>query len=251
METALNTSSNSAEKQWQRFENKIDLILEKTGQYDGPRSQNATYAVHHSGNPGQPTNQCVTKTTTSRASTAINQQSGSVAAVHFQEDFFCPCPGNCDCNCHLRSRIWRRSPPVLQGVIGFLALHYSGLALLKPACSSEKCNSYSSKVFKATYCLPRWLLMKAAHVWMQSGPFNAPTVALTLQRRTQEFAENSIYHLAERGDLSGVEQLIRSRLACPTDAADSNGYTALHVSIPKTSVHTCSVDLVLEVHRQE
>jgi hypothetical protein len=232
METALNSFSTSAEKQWQSFDNKIDLILEKVTQHDSIRSQNASLTVLHSESPGQPTNKCVKETTAGTASTVINQQSGYIAAVHLQEDMFCPCPGDCNCTCHLRSRTWRRSPPILQSVIGILSLHYSGLALLKPACNSENCNSYSSKVFKATYCLPRWLLMKAAHVWMQSGPFGAPVVGLTLQRRTQEFAENSIYHLTERGDLSGVEQLIRSRLACPTDAADSNGYTALHVRIP-------------------
>jgi len=68
-------------------------------------------------------------------------------------------------------------------------------------------------------------------------------VGLTLQRRTQEFAENSIYRLAERGDVSGIESLIRSGRACSTDAADSNGYTALHVSIALGSLTLPSLTL--------
>lgn len=209
---------------------KLDLILEKTTRNEREGSQ-----------PFSTRNQCTgheqtTNTSTSTinpairiASVEVDRQSDSIVAIQFQENLFRRCTDDCNCICHLRSRTWRRSSLLLQSAIGFLTLHYNGLMLLRPVCSSIHCKNFSSKTFKVTFCFPRWLLMKAAHVLMQSGPFGSPAVSLTLQRRTQEFAENSIYRLAESGNLEGVISAIMSRIADPTDAADSNGYTALHV----------------------
>jgi hypothetical protein len=73
--------------------------------------------------------------------------------------------------------------------------------------------------------------MAAAQVIMQGGPFGLTSMDLTLQRRTQEFTENSVYRLAENGDFEGVEKAMMSHKGLPADAADSNGYTALHIRI--------------------
>ena len=226
----MNTSSISAEEDRKTNGSKLDLIIENTTRDKREGPQCCSTKDHYVGH-GQTTN---TSTSTINpairiASFEVDRQSDSIATIQFQENFFRQCDDDCDCICHLRSRTWRRSSLLLQSAIGFLSLHYNGLALLRPLCSSTRCNNFSSKTFKVTFCFPRWLLMKAAHVLMQSTPFGSPSVALTLQRRTQEFAENSIYRLAESGNLEGVMKAITSRIVNPTDAADSNGYTALHV----------------------
>jgi hypothetical protein len=94
---------------------------------------------------------------------------------------------------------WRRSPLAFRYAIGLFSLHYNGVRLQQPACNSVHCRNFSFKTFKIIYCLPRWLLVAAAQVIMQSGLFGLTNMDLTLQRRTQKFTENSIYRLAENG----------------------------------------------------
>jgi len=118
---------------------------------------------------------------------------------------------------------------VIRNIVGFLFLHYSSLRILEPACTTSDCRSYSAGVFKITLCLPRWFLLKAAHFAAKISPHGDPTAGLTIQRRTPEFATDSIYHLSQRNNIAGIEYLLKFRMASPNDADDLNGCTPLHV----------------------
>lgn len=63
--------------------------------------------------------------------------------------------------------------------------------------------------------------------------YGEPSLMLVIQRRIEEFAEQSIYHPAERGNIVAMEELFIMRIALPNDVADLNGATALHVSDPR------------------
>ena len=157
--------------------------------------------------------------------------------LQFQERTSMPCNDHCDCVCHLRDRSWWRSPLILRNVIGFFFFNYSSLWILKPACKSPRCRSYSTRVFKATFCLPRWFLTRAAHLIARMNPYGDPSVALTIQKRTLESILNSIYHLSQQGNVTGIEDLFKMRMASPNDD-DQNGCTALNVS---TSRYVCAL----------
>lgn len=167
---------------------------------------------------------------TVRQASLEGQHHNNIMTFQFQEGTPVYCDDLCDCICHLRNRSWWRSPLILRNVVGFFSLNYSSLWILKPACTSARCRSYSTRVFKATFCLPRWFLAKAAHVAARMTPHGDPYIALTIQRRTAEFTEDSIFELSLRGDVAGIENLIKRRIASPNDAGDHSGCTALHVS---------------------
>ena len=153
-----------------------------------------------------------------------------MASFQFQQRTRDICDDSCDCICHLRDRSWWRSPLVLRNVVGFFFLGYTGFSLLKPACSSINCKSFSSsRAFKVTYCVPRWLLSKAVHMAMGMTTFGDPQLFLTLQARTNEFSPNSLYHLAQRNNIRGIESVLNRRMASPNDADQRTGSTALHV----------------------
>ena len=159
-----------------------------------------------------------------------SQGDATIATLQFQQRTLEICEDSCDCICHLRDRSWWRSPLILKNVVGFLFLGYSGLAFLKPTCSSTGCRSHSSRVFKATYCVPRWLLAKAVHMATRMTPYGDPLFILTVQTRTDEFAPNSIYHLAQRNNIKGIDDMLEKRMASPNDADRRTGFTSLHVS---------------------
>ena len=154
----------------------------------------------------------------------------TVATLQFQPRTQEFCEDTCNCICHLRDRSWWRSPLILRNVVGFFFLGYSGLSFLKPACDSIGCRNYSSQRFKVTYCVPRWLLAKAIHVATRMTPYGDPFLTLTIQARTDEFAPNSIYHLAGRNNIKGIEEMLERRIASPNDADHRAGVTPLHVS---------------------
>ena len=154
----------------------------------------------------------------------------TVATLQFQPRTQEFCEDTCNCICHLRHRSWWRSPLILRNVVGFFFLGYSGLSFLKPACDSIGCRNYSSQRFKVTYCVPRWLLAKAIHVATRMTPYGDPFLTLTIQARTDEFAPNSIYHLAQRNNIKGIEEMLKRRMASPNDADHKGGVTPLHVS---------------------
>ena len=158
-----------------------------------------------------------------------SQRDAKIATLQFQQRTLEICEDSCDCICHLRDRSWWRSPLILRNVVGFLFLGYSGLSFLKPACSSIGCRSQSSRAFKATYCVPRWLLAKAVHMATRMNPYGDPLFTLTVQARTDEFAPNSIYHLAQRNNVKGIEVMLEKRMASPNDADQRTGVTSLHV----------------------
>ena len=152
------------------------------------------------------------------------------ATFRFQQRTPDICDDSCDCICHVRDKSWWRSPLILRNVVGFFFLGYTGLSLLKPQCSSENCKSFaSSRAFKVTYCVPRWLLSKAVHMAMGMTPFGDPRLFLTIQTRTDEFAPNSLYHLAQRNNIKGIKRVFDRRMASPNDADQRTGSTALHV----------------------
>lgn len=153
-----------------------------------------------------------------------------MASFQFQQRTPDICDDSCNCICHLRDRSWWRSPLVLKIVVGFFFLGYTGFSLLKPACSSMNCKSSSSiRPLKVTYCVPRWLLSKAIHIALGMTPFGDPLLFLTLQARTNEFSSNSLYHLAQRNNVKGIESVLDRRMASPNDADQRTGFTALHV----------------------
>ena len=153
-----------------------------------------------------------------------------VATLQFQPRALEVCEDSCNCICHLRDRSWWRSPVILRNVVGLFFLGYSGLSFLKPACNSIGCRSHSSQRFKVTYCVPQWLLAKAVHVATRMTPYGDILLTLTIQARTDEFAFNSIYHLAQRNNIKGIEKLLERRMASPNDADQRSGVTPLHVS---------------------
>jgi hypothetical protein len=70
---------------------------------------------------------------------------------------------------------------------------------------------------------------------MHVNRFGEPSFLLLVQRRTEEFEEQSIYHLAQSGDVSAIAKSLRLGRALPNDAADLTGATALHVSTYRRS----------------
>ena len=154
----------------------------------------------------------------------------TVATLQFQPRTLGICEDSCNCICHLRDRSWWRSPLILRNVVGFFFLGYCGLSFLKPACNSIGCRSHSNQRFKVTYCVPRWLLAKAVHVATRMTPYGDIFLTLTIQARTDEFAFNSIYHLAQRNNIKGIEKVLERRMASPNDADQRTGVTPLHVS---------------------
>ena len=157
-----------------------------------------------------------------------NQSNDDTIAIQFQKRGTTYCNEECDCICHLRSRHWWRSPAVIKNIVGFLFLHYTSLSILEPACTTPSCRNYSTRILKITFCLPKWFLLKAAHFAAKISPHGDPTAGLTIQRRTPEFATDSIYHLSERNNIAGLQHILRSRMASPNDADDLNGCTSLH-----------------------
>ena len=158
------------------------------------------------------------------------QQRDEIVTFEFQERTSARCDDGCRCFCHLRYRPWWKSPMILRNLIGFFFLSYSSVWIFSPACTSRSCNSHSTRAFKATFCLPRWFLVRAAHIAANMSSYGDPSVGLTLQKRTPEFAVDSIYHLAGGGNIVGIEQLLKEGRASPIDADDLSGRTALHVS---------------------
>lgn len=158
-------------------------------------------------------------------------QRDDIVTFQFQERTSASCEDDCNCACHLRYRSWLKSPVLLKNLIGFFFLNYSSVWIFRPACTSRSCNSRSTRAFKATFCVPYWFLARAAHIGAKMNQYGDPSVGLTLQRRTPEFAVDSIYHISARGDIAGIELLLKRGEASPIDADDLNGRTALHVRI--------------------
>ena len=154
----------------------------------------------------------------------------TIATLQFRPRTPDLCEDSCNCICHLRDRSWWRSPLVLKNVVGFFFLGYSGLSFLQPMCNSIGCQSHSNHFFKVTYCVPKWLLTKAVHVATKMTPHGDCFLMLTIQARTDEFAPNSIYHLAQRNNIKGIKEMIGRRMASPNDADQNTGFTSLHVS---------------------
>lgn len=176
----------------------------------------------------------------------VNESPDTPIAVQFQSDDlrgfqnFHECEDDCDCICHMRSRSCWRSPQILRNIVGLFLLNFSGsfgLSILKPACSSKKCKSFSTCALKVTYCLPRWFLMKAAHFAAERTRYGEIHIMPFMQRRTAEFSGNSIYHLAQEDDVAGIKKLLGDREVMPNDATYEDGATALHVSMKRSTIH--------------
>ena len=169
----------------------------------------------------------------------VNKAGCDIITEQFQWARGPACDRDCGCVCHLRPRSGWRSPADLRQLLGLISLNYSGLigaSLMKPACNLRRCKSRSSCVFTVTYCFPGWFVMKTAHFISRRTPYGEIHVMPFLQRRTAEFAMNSIYHIAKSGNIPVLEKLLKTRQAMPNDAADLNGCTALHVSLGRISV---------------
>lgn len=168
---------------------------------------------------------------TKKVPLSLGDSRDDTVAIYLQKNGIESCDERCDCLCHLRIRYWWKSPMVFRNIVGFFFLHYSSLWMLEPACTSQGCSKYSSRAFKITLCLPRRFLLKAAHFTAKMSPHGDPTFGLRIQRRTPEFATDSISHLSQRNNLAGIKDLLNSRIASPNDADDLNGFTPLHASI--------------------
>jgi hypothetical protein len=177
----------------------MDLMLEEITQCEHGHPQNSFSAVLQEVDRKLLIDAYNGFTATNVMCNIVLQQGGSTAFIQFQEKLVHPCNDGCKCVCHSRSTTWRRSPLAFRYAIGLFSLHYNGVRLQQPACNSVNCRNFSFKTFTIIYCLPRWLLVAAAQVIMQSGLFGLTNMDLTLQRRTQKFTENSIYRLAENG----------------------------------------------------
>lgn len=165
-----------------------------------------------------------------RSNSSAIQENTAIAVLQCQQSTTEICEGTCNRVCHLRNRLWWRSPLILKNVVGFFFLGYSGLEFLRPACSSRSCRFYSGQVFRVTYCVPRWLLAKAVHIATGKSPYGDPFFTLRVQSRTDYLARNSLYYLAHRNDTKGIQQALERRVACPNDADRYTGSTSLHVS---------------------
>ncbi len=98
----------ATEKDRQIYGSKVDLILEKATRYERGRPQDSFPVAFNPVGREQMTNTYRSSTATNVASNVVSQESGSTAAIQFQENLFCPCTDDCNCICHLRSTTWRR-----------------------------------------------------------------------------------------------------------------------------------------------
>lgn len=237
IESVVQSESVDARQHRKQIDTQLDLILTQLTQLTS--DEQAQTAKPNA--EGRPSTQAVAKPEITRSRiqdlssqawdiSSESQGNTTIATLRFQQYTREICEDSCNCICHLRDRSWWRSPLILRNVVGFLFLGYSGLSFLKPACSSIGCRSHSSRVFTVTYCVPRWLLAKAVHISTKMTPYGDPLFTLTVQTRTDEFACNSIYHLAQRNNIKGLEDMLETRMASPNDADQRTGYTSLHVS---------------------
>ena len=137
------------------------------------------------------------------------------------------CPSRCPCVCHSTRRY--KVPAMMEHVTGQLFYGYSGKPLLSQKCSFSGCLEQKSTNSRMTYFFPRWFMNRIMSLNLQIDNFGSPSFNLKTRRAVPEMSQ--IFTLSRLGDLEGLQGLLGSKLASPSDIHCELLCTPLHFAV--------------------
>ena len=131
----------------------------------------------------------------------------------------------CLCTCHTRRR--KRSPQLLDQLIGTLFLGYSSTPLFRPECNKAACSQPSFSIVTVVYFFPQWFLYRALYINSWYTNRDGPEIGLRIIRTRPD--NSVIFHYADVGDIDGIKGLFAKGEASPHDITATHGNTLLAV----------------------
>ena len=139
------------------------------------------------------------------------------------------CTDNCACNCHAKTEIY--SPDGLRSLLGQLFVGYSGLPVVKNACSHTNCARKKAHTSSVTYFFPHWwVAQRMLSLVVRMMVLGGPEVTLKFPRIVPATAR--IFRHCYLGEVDSLRALFATGLGCPADTDAKTGATPLHVRYP-------------------
>ena len=139
------------------------------------------------------------------------------------------CTDDCACNCHVKTKIY--SPDGLRNLLGQLFVGYSGLPVVKNACSDTKCARKKAHTSSVTYFFPHWwVAQRMLSLVVRMMALGGPEVTLKFPRIVPATAR--IFRHCYLGEVDSLRALFATGLGSPADTDAKTGATPLHVRYP-------------------
>ncbi|KKF92403.1 Serine/threonine-protein phosphatase 6 regulatory ankyrin repeat subunit B [Ceratocystis platani] len=117
----------------------------------------------------------------------------------------------------------------LKLILGALFIGYTGLPVFTPSCNEQSCEHRSTLAFDIIYYFPIWFLARALCVSIKFSPSAGPEMTLKTPRLIRwVHKEAQLFHLAQAGDIPGIQKMFTTGMVSPTDMTAAQGETALH-----------------------
>ena len=214
-----------------------DIFIVEKGTSSGPWQDNSTDGVTASSlprttPPGVPLDRPLTSPTYA-LSWIISRGAEHVSKLGISASYFdqTTCENWCRCSCHKRTRL--RTPRLLSSLMGSLFVGYSGLPLVSPTCDQSLYRRRSTKSVLLTYYLPWWFFVqRVAMLLFNFGRLQGPGFSIKMPRIMS--ASAAVFWFATIGDAENLKRLFTQGLASPNDINSQDGFTPLHVELPKS-----------------
>ena len=134
------------------------------------------------------------------------------------------CRSGCLCSCHLQSR--SSTPRLVDCVFGQMLVGYAGLPFVNAKCDINSCEKSQAAHISVEYWFPLgFAWSKILRLQLNYQARIGPQFELSTLRRVPDSAQ--CVKFALNGNVGGLKDLFRRKLASPWDVSTTRGYSVL------------------------